>query len=190
MNKQNTSEKISSSDGADPRIRMIDLPHKIMAAESALRNNSLQEAKKIYREILELYYCLRHEEQLKVYKEINSLHKKVYETKNLDKKRLMSYGLPIILSILLISLFFMAKPEVTGHATLKQVKTQEEKLNLVINESGVYNWSIDEITKDGINVESIKASGRVSGNGTLKVYIEKDGKRYLIYEKKADAAQG
>ena len=50
------------------------------------------------------------------------------------------------------------------------------------NESGNYTWNPD---KEGI-IESIKASGKVIGNGTVKIYIEKDGEKYLIYDNKAN----
>ena len=32
-------------------------------------------------------------------------------------------------------------------------------------------------------ISSIKTTGSVIGNGTVKIYIEKDGKKYLIYKK-------
>ncbi|MEK6892175.1 MAG: hypothetical protein AABX25_03245 [Nanoarchaeota archaeon] len=47
-----------------------------------------------------------------------------------------------------------------------------------INESGTYEWNV----KNPGNITSLKATGSVSSNGTAKVYVEKDGKRYLVFD--------
>jgi len=83
-------------------------------------------------------------------------------------------------SLLIISILFISKPEITGYVTVSREKTYEDNLNLVVNESGNYTWTIDKIG----DIKSIKATGRVKGNGTARVYIEKDGERYLIFDNK------
>jgi len=98
----------------------------------------------------------------------------------LYENRLFRYGIPVLLSLILISIFFISKPEITGHATLTQEKTYNDALNLVINESGNYKWALE---KQGI-MKAVRASGSVIGNGTVKIYIEKEGRRYLIYQNK------
>ena len=90
------------------------------------------------------------------------------------------YTVPIILLLLITGILFMSKPEITGFVAVTQEKTYTDNLDLVINESGNYTWTIDEIG----DIQSIKASGRVKGNGTVKIYIEKGGQRYLIYDNK------
>lgn len=96
----------------------------------------------------------------------------------LDKNKLLKYGFSIAILLLIISVLFMSKPQITGYTIFAQEKTYEDNLSLVINESGNYTWSIDKIG----DITSIKANGKVKGNGTVKVYIEKDGERYLIFD--------
>ena len=57
---------------------------------------------------------------------------------------------------------------------------KNKTIGLTINESGNYTLTLDKPGK----LTSIKASGSVIGNGTVKIYIEKDGKKYLIYDNK------
>ena len=58
--------------------------------------------------------------------------------------------------------------------------TYNQNINLKINESGTYRL---ELNKSG-ELKSIMATGAFSGNGPVKIYIEKDGKKYLIYKNK------
>ncbi len=97
----------------------------------------------------------------------------------LYKNKLVRYGLPILLSLLIITVLFISKPEIIGYTIFTKEKTNIDNLNLIINESGNYTWNVG---KPG-DIKSIIASGRVKGNGTAKIYIEKDGKRYLVYDK-------
>ena len=101
-------------------------------------------------------------------------------TANLNKNKFVLYSVPIVLLLLISGVLFLSQPEITGYITLTQEKTYEDNLNLIMNESGNYTWTVDQ----GGIINSIKASGRVKGNGTVKVYIEKDGERYLIYDNK------
>jgi len=99
--------------------------------------------------------------------------------KSIDKKYVV-YTVPILLLLLTTGILFISKPEITGYVTLEREKTYIDDLNLVINESGNYTWTIDEVG----DIKSIMASGKIKGNGSVKIYIEKDGQRYLIYDNK------
>ena len=99
---------------------------------------------------------------------------------NLERQKLIRYALPAIMLVLIVSILLVSKPEITGYAVLTEKNTYDDNLNLVINESGNYTWIADN---EGA-IESIKASGRIKGNGTVKIYIEKDGERYLVYGNK------
>jgi len=90
------------------------------------------------------------------------------------------YTVPVILLLLITGILFISEPEITGYVTVTQEQTYTDNLDLIINESGNYTWTTDKIG----DIQSIKASGRVKGNGTVKIYIEKDGQRYLIYDNK------
>jgi len=63
---------------------------------------------------------------------------------------------------------------------LTKEATYKDNLNLKVNESGTYEWQ----PKNPGNIKSIQATGSVEGNGSVKIYIEKDGKRYLAYSNK------
>ena len=75
---------------------------------------------------------------------------------------------------------FISKPEISGYTVLTQEKIYDDNLNLQINESSNYTWTL----KNPGKLKSIKATGSVFGNGTVKIYIEKGGERYLIYQNK------
>lgn len=104
----------------------------------------------------------------------------VFRGRKIHNKELVKYTVPIILLLLATSVLFIYKPEITSYVTLTQEKTYTDNLNLVINESGNYTWTPDNIG----SIQSIKASGRVSGNGTVRIYVEKDGQRYPLYDSK------
>ena len=93
---------------------------------------------------------------------------------------LTKYSIPFIILLLVITSFFLLKPAITGQVILGKESAYTDNLNLVINESGTYEWNV----KNPGDIKSIKATGKVIGNGTVKIYIEKDGKRYLIYDNK------
>lgn len=101
---------------------------------------------------------------------------KIFKTQPLFVK----YAIPCIILLLIISSLFLYKPAVTGHVVLSKEATFTQNLNLRINESGTYEWKVINPS----DIRYIKATGNVLGNGTVKVYIEKDGKRYLLYKNK------
>lgn len=96
------------------------------------------------------------------------------------QKPLIKYGVPFIVLLLVITSLFWLKPSITGLVTLTKETAYSDKLSLKINESGSYTWTLGKAGK----ITSIKATGSVAGNGTVKIYIEKDGKRYLIFDNK------
>ena len=96
------------------------------------------------------------------------------------QKPLISYTVPFIILLLLITSLFLFKPEISGYVVLTQEKTYDDNLNLAINKSTDYIWTL----KNPGKLKSIKATGSVTGNGTVKIYIEKGGEKYLIYQNK------
>jgi len=108
-----------------------------------------------------------------------SVNSRLEPLRAIDKKYVI-YTMLILLLLVMAGIFFASKPEITGYVTLTKEKTYTNNLNLVINESGNYTWMPDNIG----DIQSIKAAGRVKGNGTVRVYIEKDGEMYLIYDNK------
>lgn len=104
-----------------------------------------------------------------------------YEIRAVAKytKKPLAYIMLFVVLLLIITRLFLLKPAITGNVVLSKETTYNRTLNLVVNESSNYTWIVDKPGK----INSIKASGSVIGNGTVKVYIEKDGEKYLIYSK-------
>ncbi|MBS3103143.1 hypothetical protein J4458_06905 [Candidatus Woesearchaeota archaeon] len=161
-----------------PKIRVEELFKRleekpiIHAEEEKVR----EDVKKLFGEKATKQFKLKEKAAI-IKKPINNLFSK---TIRLSGNKPIRYALPILVSLLIISILFISKPEITGYVTVSREKTYEDNLNLVVNESGNYTWTIDKIG----DIKSIKATGRVKGNGTARVYIEKDGERYLIFDNK------
>lgn len=96
------------------------------------------------------------------------------------QKPLVKYAIPFAVLLLVILSLFLFKTGITGYVVAEKEIAYSENLNLKINESGEYNWAL----KNPGNMKHLKATGNVAGNGTVKIYIEKDGKKYLIYSNK------
>ena len=96
------------------------------------------------------------------------------------QRPLVKYAIPFAVLLLIIVSLFLLKPSITGHVIFGKETAYNENLNLKINESGNYMWLVN---KSG-EIKSISASGSFSGNGTVKIYIQKDGKKYLIFDNK------
>ena len=97
-----------------------------------------------------------------------------------SRKRIAIFAGAFALLLLVAAILFLLKPNISGYAALEKESTYNSNLNLRINQSGNYTW---EINKSG-EIKSIRASGSFAGNGTVKIYIEKEGKRHLIFDNK------
>ncbi len=93
---------------------------------------------------------------------------------------LIKYALPFAVILLIAISLFLLKTSITGYVVLGEETAYNETLNLKINESGTYEWNI----KNPGSIKSLKATGSITGNGTVKIYIEKNGSRYLVYKNK------
>jgi len=153
------------------KLRVIKKPIK-----NAVKKTRKFNGKKLLRKSLR--------KSIKIKKNLRTTKKRLIKiskkARKVERQKLIRYALPIIMLIFIVSILLVSKPEITGYVILTEGKTYDDNLNLVINESGNYTWTID---KEG-DIESIKASGKVKGNGTVKIYIEKDGERYLIFDNK------
>src|SRR3989338_2415055 len=96
-----------------------------------------------------------------------------------NQKQLFKYAVPVAVLLIVAASLFLLKPSLTGFVTLAE-ETYKDNLNLKINESRSEEWQPKNIG----NIKSIKASGSIEGNGSVKIHIEKGGKRYLIYQNK------
>ena len=90
------------------------------------------------------------------------------------------YKIVAILSVALVVLIFIIfkKPAITGKVIVGEESVYSENLNLQVNETSSYEWD----PKNPGSIKSIKATGSISSNGTAKVYVEKDGNKYLLFD--------
>ncbi|MBI2660618.1 hypothetical protein HYX07_05640, partial [Candidatus Woesearchaeota archaeon] len=77
--------------------------------------------------------------------------------------------------ILGAGIYFLG-PSITGFV-IKEFSYTDD-LNLVITSSGNYTWNLQSIG----DLKSALIDGRVTNSGKARVYIESDGKRYLIFD--------
>lgn len=98
--------------------------------------------------------------------------------KRSNKKRDIGKVTFILILIIILGIFFFKKPEITGKIIQGKETIFSENLNLQVNESGTYEWSV----KNPGSIKSLKLSGSVSSNGTARVYIEKNGTRQMLFD--------
>ncbi|MBD3203704.1 hypothetical protein GF327_05375, partial [Candidatus Woesearchaeota archaeon] len=98
--------------------------------------------------------------------EINKLKKKKkkYEKKQRFEKikKICLIIFPVI--IILFSMFIMFKPEITGRSILEN-KTITNKVNLYFNDSFQYKLNLSS------NITSLRVSGNIIGDGSVKIYL-------------------
>ena len=160
-----------------------------LSRRAGLKPKDLVNQRELQAEISYLDDCIKayekyiNECKIKLIKEQSVYGKDTEERgvlKAVSKKTLIKYTAPLIIIILIFASLFLLKPEITGRVVLSKETAYNKSINLEINESGNYTWNLNK----PVDIRSIKATGSVTGNGTVKIYIEKDGKRYLIYKNK------
>ena len=86
--------------------------------------------------------------------------------------------LVLIITIIILGIAIFKKPSITGKVIQGKETIYSENLNIQKNESGSYAWQV----KNPGSIKSLKATGSVTSNGTAKVYIEKNGTKYLLFD--------
>ncbi|MBS3104669.1 hypothetical protein J4234_00260 [Candidatus Woesearchaeota archaeon] len=95
------------------------------------------------------------------------------------KKKNIGVNLAIwITAIAVLAIVLFKEPSITGKVIQGKETVFSENLNLQIDESGTYEWNV----KNPGTIKSLKATGSVTSNGTAKVYIEKNGTRYTLFD--------
>jgi len=84
----------------------------------------------------------------------------------------------IVLILISLGLFTSLKPEISGFLISETVTTYEQDLNIVGSQTQTYAWELENTGE----LRSVSLSGKLSGTGTAKVYLEKDGIKYLILD--------
>ena len=94
-----------------------------------------------------------------------------------DKKLNIAIVLAVVIFIAL-ALFISKKPSITGLVVVTKESSHSDSLNLIVNESKDVIWNV----RNPGNLQSIKANGKISRNGTAKLYLEKDNEKILIFD--------
>ena len=98
------------------------------------------------------------------------------DKKNRSKKQNIVMIMLVAITVLIV--FILKNPYVMGDAVSNKESIYSENLNIEKNESGTYDWNV----KNPGSIKSLKVSGSVTSNGTAKVYIEKNGTKYLLFD--------
>ncbi|MFH1828355.1 MAG: DUF2341 domain-containing protein, partial [Nanoarchaeota archaeon] len=85
--------------------------------------------------------------------------------------------------VLLMGLFFL-RGGITGLLVKENLLNYNNPLNIEFSENGEYSFVIKEHPQN-FNIRSLKASGKIFGEGKVKAYLEVDGKKYLIFDDKS-----
>ncbi len=96
------------------------------------------------------------------------------------RKPIFIYAAAFALMLIIIAGLFFIKPNISGYAVLGKESAYNSNLNLKINQSGNYTWLVGRAGE----IKSLTASGSLNGNGTVRIYIEKEGKKYIIFDSK------
>src|SRR3990172_896796 len=83
----------------------------------------------------------------------------------------------LVLTISLIG-FYYAKPTITAFITAGRQFSYNDTLNLAVNESGSYDW----IMQNPGLLKSLKVSGLIENKGSAKVYLEIGNSSYLVFD--------
>ena len=94
------------------------------------------------------------------------------------KQKISGTAVVLIISLIFLGILIFQKPVITGKVVQGKETVFSENLKLQVNESGTYEWNV----KNPGSIKSLKATGSVTSNGTARVYIEKNGSKYLLFD--------
>jgi len=93
------------------------------------------------------------------------------------KKLLEGLAVFVLLALVLAGIYVI-EPTITGFIVFSKEVSYTDTVNLVLNESGEYVWNLANKGK----LKSIKVSGIVENEGSVKIYVENNGNRFLIFD--------
>jgi len=83
-----------------------------------------------------------------------------------------------LIFLLGLNIFMVSEVDITGFLTIETSVSYTEELNIAVSETQTYEWKV----KNPGDLRSAAVSGKLLGDGTVKVYLEKNGTRYLILD--------
>src|SRR3989344_3692606 len=97
--------------------------------------------------------------------------------REIEMKMIMAMMIFALFIVLAVGAYLFGSG-ITGFAIFTIQHNHTDTVSLEFNESGEYEWALENVG----DVRSIKLDGSKNNSGTAKVYIEKDGVRYLIFD--------
>jgi len=108
------------------------------------------------------------------------------EIENLNRSKNKQIILITAILLLILTGIYFLKPEITGFITLEKQFNYSDIINLDFEESSEYIW-IPEHTG---TIKALKLSGSYKTEGNVKVYLEDEGIKYLIFDSSKLAEEG
>jgi len=98
--------------------------------------------------------------------------------KNKTKMKTTKIIIFLVIVIIALGILVFKKQAITGKVVAGKETAYSENLNIIKNESGTYEWKV----KNSGNIKSLKATGAVSSGGSARVFIEKNGTKYVLFD--------
>ncbi|MBL7055888.1 hypothetical protein ISS07_03180, partial [Candidatus Woesearchaeota archaeon] len=83
-----------------------------------------------------------------------------------------------IILLMLLSSFYLLEPGITGFVSVSKEVNYTDALDVVFSENGTYLWTLNNVG----DLRNLKIDGSKIKDGTARVYLEKNGIKYLILD--------
>ena len=100
--------------------------------------------------------------------------------RNYKLKKSISIAVPLLTVIFLIFGLFFFKSAITGFITIEKQFNYSDNVNVEFNENSEYIW----IPEQNGALKSLRVSGSYKTEGNVRVYLEDEGIRHLIFDSK------
>lgn len=100
------------------------------------------------------------------------------QTPKQQKNILIVLGLIFFLAIVFSFAIYKYGPEITGYTVFTREVGNRDILNLEYNQTQMYVWKLSQPQE----INSIMVSGKITGRGKVRIYLQDDNTKYLLYE--------
>jgi len=106
-------------------------------------------------------------------------NKKTRSQKLNMRKKAYPKSVVIIFAILVaVASFFLLKPLMTGYVVISENQNYVDSVNQLFDSNMNYTWSPEHHGE----LMSLRVSGSIIGNGSVKIYLEQDNKTYILLD--------
>src|SRR3989338_1488495 len=114
----------------------------------------------------------------KLNREIEREIRKAGSSSSKPNKKLNKIMLFIGIILLLILLVQLLMPQLTGFVTVTKQLNYDDAINITFKENAEYVWEPKNIGP----LSSLKVAGSYNAQVTVKIYLEDEGKKYLLFD--------